>query len=182
MKKYILPAAKLSLVFLIICSVAYPLFIAAIGRLTPGKGNGETLSANGRVVGYALIGQKFDQDKYFWSRPSAASFNAAGSSGSNKGPSNPDYTPLEEIPQDTRNAVMTSEDPTFYSNNGFVEESIRKSIATDFKKKSQRKQTIDSIFPIWRTGGQSGSSDRNLCRRLEKARTLAEPRCPIAKT
>jgi potassium-transporting ATPase KdpC subunit len=91
MKKYILPAAKLSLVFLVICSVAYPLLIAAIGWLAPGKGRGETLSANGRVVGYALIGQKFDQDKYFWSRPSAASFNAAGSTGSNKGPSNPDY-------------------------------------------------------------------------------------------
>lgn len=90
-KRYILPAAKLSFVFLIICSVAYPLLIAAIGRLTPGKGKGETLSANGRVVGYALIGQKFDQDKYFWSRPSAVSYNAAGSSGSNKGPSNPDY-------------------------------------------------------------------------------------------
>lgn len=51
------------------------------------------------------------------------------------GPSNPDYTPLQDIAIDTRNAVMTSEDPSFYSNNGFVEESIRKSIATDFKKK-----------------------------------------------
>ncbi|WP_461449020.1 transglycosylase domain-containing protein [Mucilaginibacter sp.] len=51
------------------------------------------------------------------------------------GPQNPDYTPLSDIAIDTRNAVMTSEDPTFYTNNGFVEESIRKSIATDFKKK-----------------------------------------------
>lgn len=89
--KYILPSLKLSLVFLVICSLLYPLFIAAIGWLTPGKGMGEALSVNGKVVGYALIGQKFDQDKYFWSRPSAAAYNAAGSSGSNKGPSNPDY-------------------------------------------------------------------------------------------
>ena len=51
------------------------------------------------------------------------------------GPKNPDFTPLSDIPTDTRNAVMTSEDPSFYTNNGFVEESIRKSIATDFKKK-----------------------------------------------
>lgn len=51
------------------------------------------------------------------------------------GPQNPDFTPLNDIAVDTRNAVMTSEDPTFYTNNGFVEESIRKSIATDFKKK-----------------------------------------------
>jgi K+-transporting ATPase ATPase C chain len=46
---------------------------------------------NGKVVGYAEIGQKFDQDKYFWSRPSAVAYNAAGSAGSNKGPTNPDY-------------------------------------------------------------------------------------------
>jgi K+-transporting ATPase ATPase C chain len=91
MKKYILPSIKLTLVFLVICSVLYPLAIAAIGKLAPGQGKGERLSVNGKVVGYANIGQKFDQDKYFWSRPSAASYNAAGSSGSNKGPTNPDY-------------------------------------------------------------------------------------------
>lgn len=91
MKKYILPALKLTLVLLIICSVLYPLLIAAIGRLTPGHGQGETVKVNGKVVGYANIGQKFDQDRYFWSRPSAAGYNAAGSTGSNKGPTNPDY-------------------------------------------------------------------------------------------
>jgi hypothetical protein len=48
------------------------------------------------------------------------------------GPQNPNYTPLEQISPDLRNAVMTAEDPTFYTNNGFVEESIRKSIATDY--------------------------------------------------
>jgi potassium-transporting ATPase KdpC subunit len=91
MKKYILPSLKMTLVMLVLCSVLYPLFIAAVGKLTPGHGNGETVMVNGKVVGYALIGQKFDQDKYFWSRPSAAGYNAAGSSGSNKGPTNPDY-------------------------------------------------------------------------------------------
>ncbi len=51
------------------------------------------------------------------------------------GPQNPDFTPLEDISINTRNAVMTSEDPSFYTNHGFVEESIRKSIATDIKEK-----------------------------------------------
>lgn len=51
------------------------------------------------------------------------------------GPDNPDYTPLEQIAPDLRNAVMTAEDPSFYHNNGFVEESIRKSIATDYIEK-----------------------------------------------
>lgn len=91
MKRYILPSLKLTLVLLVICSVLYPLFIAAVGKLTPGHGDGETIMVNGKVVGYANIGQRFTDDKYFWSRPSAAGFNAAGSTGSNKGPSNPDY-------------------------------------------------------------------------------------------
>lgn len=91
MKKYILPSLKITLVFLVICSLLYPLFIAAIGKLTPGRGKGETVIVNGKIVGYANIGQKFDQDKYFWSRPSAVGYNAAGSAGSNKGPTNPDY-------------------------------------------------------------------------------------------
>ena len=51
------------------------------------------------------------------------------------GPSNPNYTPLEDISPDLRNAVMTAEDPSFFRHHGFVEESLRKSIATDFKEK-----------------------------------------------
>lgn len=91
MKKYLLPSLKLSLVLIIICSVLYPLFIAAVAKVAPGGGKGETVSVNGKVVGYANIGQKFTDDKYFWSRPSAVDYNAAGSAGSNKGPTNPDY-------------------------------------------------------------------------------------------
>src|SRR3954470_1275396 len=91
MKEYLLPSLKLTLVMLIICSIIYPLFVAAVGKLTPGGGDGETVKVNGKVVGYTLIGQKFTDDKYFWSRPSAVDYNAAGSGGSNKGPTNPDY-------------------------------------------------------------------------------------------
>ncbi len=91
MKQYILPSIKLTLVLLIICSVIYPLFIMAVGKLTPGHGDGETISVNGKVVGYAIVGQKFTDDKYFWSRPSAVDYNAASSAGSNKGPTNPEY-------------------------------------------------------------------------------------------
>jgi len=91
MKKYLLPSLKLTFVMLLICSVIYPLFIAAVGKLTPGGGDGETVKVNGKVVGYAIVGQKFTDDRYFWSRPSAIDYNAAGSAGSNKGPTNPDY-------------------------------------------------------------------------------------------
>ena len=101
MKKNIMPAIKLTIVFIAICGVIYPLILAAIGRLSPGGGKGERVMVKGRVVGYAHIGQKFDQDKYFWSRPSAVAYNAAGSGGSNKGPSNPDYLKDVEAHIDT---------------------------------------------------------------------------------
>jgi K+-transporting ATPase ATPase C chain len=91
MKTYISPALKLSLILIVILSGLYPLAIAAIGNFTPGHGDGETVSYKGRVVGYANIGQKFTKDQYFWSRPSAANYQADAGAGSNKGPSNPDY-------------------------------------------------------------------------------------------
>lgn len=101
MKKYVWPSLKLTLVFIVICSVLYPLLIAGVAKLSPGGGKGETLSADGKVVGYANIGQKFTEDKYFWGRPSAVDYNAAGSAGSNKGPSNPDYLKIVQDRIDT---------------------------------------------------------------------------------
>jgi K+-transporting ATPase ATPase C chain len=94
MKKYVWPSIKLTIVFIILCAVLYPLFIAAVAKLSPGGGKGETVSVDGKIVGYANIGQKFTDDKYFQGRPSAVDYNAAGSAGSNKGPSNPDYLKL----------------------------------------------------------------------------------------
>jgi hypothetical protein len=52
------------------------------------------------------------------------------------GPGNPNYVSINDISPNIRNALLTSEDPSFYSHNGFVEESIRQSIATNFKAKS----------------------------------------------
>jgi K+-transporting ATPase ATPase C chain len=91
MKAYILPSIKLTLILLVLVGGLYPLMIAGIGKFTPGHGDGETITSKGRIVGYANVGQKFTKDQYFWSRPSAVDYNAAGSGGSNKGPTNPDY-------------------------------------------------------------------------------------------
>jgi len=52
------------------------------------------------------------------------------------GPQNPNFVPLDEISPNLKNALLTAEDPSFYSHNGFVEESIRRSIATNFKEKA----------------------------------------------
>ncbi|RYF25619.1 MAG: K(+)-transporting ATPase subunit C [Flavobacteriales bacterium] len=91
MKKYIFPSIKLTLIFTVILCAIYPLFISFAAKLSNGKGSGEKLMLNGKVVGYKLIGQSFTEPKYFWGRPSAVNYNAAGSAGSNKGPTNPDY-------------------------------------------------------------------------------------------
>ena len=91
MKEHILPALRLTFFCILFFCGVYTFLIWAVAQLAPDKGQGQTLSVNGKVVGYALDGQNFTQDRYFWSRPSAVSYNGAGSGGSNKGPSNPDY-------------------------------------------------------------------------------------------
>jgi K+-transporting ATPase ATPase C chain len=91
MKQHILPAIKLTAVTIIFFIGIYTLIIWLAAQVTPNKGLGETVIVNNKVVGYKLEGQKFSDDKYFWSRPSAAGYNATASSGSNKGTTNPDY-------------------------------------------------------------------------------------------
>ncbi len=128
MKKNLLISLKLTLVLLVICAVLYPLLVALIGKAAPGNGKGKTIAVNGKVVGYENVGQKFTDDKYFQGRPSAVDYNAAGSAGSNKGPSNPDYLKIvqdridsflvhnpgvkkEEIPADLVTASGSGLDP-----------------------------------------------------------------------
>jgi len=91
MKQHILPALKLTALCIGLFCGIYTLLIWVVAQAAPARGLGETVSVNGKVVGFALEGQSFTQDKYFWGRPSAVGYNAAGSAGSNKGPSNPDY-------------------------------------------------------------------------------------------
>ena len=91
MKQNILPAIKLSILLLVVFAVIYPSIIWVAAQAAPNNGKGEVATVNGKVVGYANEGQNFTDAKYFWSRPSAVAYNAAGSGGSNKGPNNPDY-------------------------------------------------------------------------------------------
>ena len=91
MKQHIVPAIKLTILSFLLMSVLYPLLIWGIAQVAPAQGKGETVTMNNNIVGYQKEGQMFNQDKYFWSRPSAVNYNGAGSGGSNKGPSNPNY-------------------------------------------------------------------------------------------
>jgi len=95
MKSQFLTALRLTLTMMVLCCGIYPALVWAAAQLAPGHGEGVQVHQSGRLVGFANVGQRFDRPEYFSSRPSAASYHADGSSGSNKGPSNPDY--LKEV-------------------------------------------------------------------------------------
>jgi K+-transporting ATPase ATPase C chain len=86
------PALLLLLVMTILTGVLYPLAVTGLAQLVfPSQANGSVIVVGGKVVGSRLIGQPFDDPKYFWSRPSAtgpAPYNGGASSGSNLGPLN----------------------------------------------------------------------------------------------
>src|SRR5437867_12909902 len=87
-------AALVSLAVLtLVTGIASPVVVTAIAQLVfPHQANGSLIVKDGKVVGSSLIGQPFDDPKYFWSRPSATSpfgYNAGSSSGSNLSPTNP---------------------------------------------------------------------------------------------
>ena len=90
MKENIIPAIRLTLFCAIFFSGIYTLSIFGMAQLAPNQGKGEIITFNGKQH-HINVAQKFVDNKYFWSRPSAVDYNAAGSGGSNKGPNNPDY-------------------------------------------------------------------------------------------
>ena len=94
MTAYLRPALMSLILFTLITGVVYPLVVTGIAQVIfPFQANGSLIVKDGKVVGSALIGQPFDDPKYFWGRPSATSpfgYNAASSSGSNLSPTNPD--------------------------------------------------------------------------------------------
>jgi K+-transporting ATPase ATPase C chain len=87
------PALVLLIVLSVLTGLIYPAVVTGIAQLVfPRQANGSLIVRDGKVVGSTLIGQPFDDPKYFWGRPSATSpfpYNAAASSGSNQGPTNP---------------------------------------------------------------------------------------------
>jgi K+-transporting ATPase ATPase C chain len=115
MRRQLLPAIMMMVVFTVILGIAYPLVVTGIAQgAFSDKANGSPLKVNGKTVGSKLLGQTFTKAKYFHGRPSSAGAAAAGtdaadpnnanktvpndpkdltqdvSSGSNLGPTNPD--------------------------------------------------------------------------------------------
>lgn len=93
--KQIKTAFILLILFTILTGIFYPLLVTGLAQvLFPWRANGSLIKQNNKIIGSVLIGQSFSDPKYFWGRPSATTpfpYNATSSSGSNMGPSNPDF-------------------------------------------------------------------------------------------
>lgn len=93
MKTQFRPLIVIFAVLAVVTGLVYPAVMTAFGQAVfHRQANGSLVEVNGKVVGSALIGQQFDAPQYFWGRLSATSpmpYNAAGSGGSNLGPTNP---------------------------------------------------------------------------------------------
>jgi K+-transporting ATPase ATPase C chain len=95
LRRMLLPAIALLVAMTVITGVIYPAVVTAVAQVVfPSQANGSMIVVDGKTVGSSLIGQCFDQPKYFWGRPSAAGvtqsnpcgYDASNSAGSNLGP------------------------------------------------------------------------------------------------
>lgn len=111
MKEQLRPALTMLAALTVLTGLAYPFAVTGIAQwIFPHQANGSVIVRNGTIVGSELIGQYFDDPKYFWGRPSATvpvPYNAASSGGSNLGPTNPAL--IEEVKK--RVAALRAADP-----------------------------------------------------------------------
>ncbi len=111
MAAHLRSALMVFFILTIVTGVAYPLAVTGIAQLLfPHQANGSLIYKDGKPIGSTLVGQPFDDPKYFWGRPSATApfpYNASASSGSNLGPTNPVL--IETVK--TRVAALKAADP-----------------------------------------------------------------------
>lgn len=98
---------KVFLFLTLITGIIYPLIITGIAQFTmKQKADGGFISVERKIVGAELIGQKFENNKYFWGRPSAVDYNPLPSGGSNLGPTS---IALKKAVEDRKAVILKSQ-------------------------------------------------------------------------
>jgi potassium-transporting ATPase KdpC subunit len=169
MRAQIRPALMALLIFTILTGLVYPLVVTGIAQLVfPRQANGSLIVVNGKAVGSSLIGQQFDDPKYFWGRLSATGphpYNAAASSGSNLGPANPAL--LDEIK--ARIAALKAADP---SNTQLIPVDLVTSSGSGLDPDISIAAAIYQIPRVARLRGLNESAVRSLVDKYTQGRTF----------
>jgi potassium-transporting ATPase KdpC subunit len=179
MRSQIRPALMALLIFTVLTGLLYPLVVTGIAQLVfPHQANGSLIVQNGQTVGSALIGQQFTDPKYFWGRLSATGpypYNAAASSGSNLGPTNPAL--LDEVK--ARIAALKAADPT---NTQLIPVDLVTSSGSGLDPDISVAAALYQIPRVARLRGLSESAVRTLVDKYTQGRTLGflgEPRVNV---
>lgn len=114
-----IPAVKLFMILTMITGALYPMAVTGVAKaFFSNKASGQLIQKDGKAIGSALIAQKFENDKYFWARPSAVDFNPLPSGGSNLGPTSRDLKKQIEERRKKYQANDVPEDLLFASGSG----------------------------------------------------------------
>jgi len=179
MRSQIRPALMSLLIFTVLVGLLYPLVVTGIAQLVfPHQANGSLIVVNGKTVGSSLIGQQFTDPKYFWGRLSATGpypYNAAASSGSNLGPTNPAL--LDEVK--ARIAALQAADP---GNTQPIPVDLVTSSGSGLDPDISVAAALYQLPRVARLRGLSESAVRSLVDQYTRGRTLGflgEPRVNV---
>lgn len=163
----------------VITGLAYPLAVTGMAQmLFPHWANGSLIVRDGQIAGSELIGQPFDDPRYFWGRPSATApfpYNAAASAGSNLGPGNPI---LEQVVK-ARIAALHAADP---SNTQPVPVDLVTASASGLDPHISVAATLYQVPRVARARGLTEEEVEALVRRFTAGRqlgVLGEPRVNV---
>ena len=102
-------ALRATIVLALLTGLAYPLVMTGVAQVAmPGKADGSMVEVDGQVVGSSMIGQLWEGEEWFHSRPSAIDYDASTSSGSNLGPTSQE---LADQVAERATAVLALEGP-----------------------------------------------------------------------
>jgi potassium-transporting ATPase KdpC subunit len=175
------PAIVLFVLLAILTGLIYPFVITSVAQAVfPRQANGSLIYRNEQPIGSALIGQPFDDPKYFWGRLSATSpfpYNAASSSGSNYGPLSSALTDAAK----SRIAALKAADP---GNNQPIPVDLVTSSASGLDPHISVAAALYQIPRVARARGLSEDQVRALVTRFTEGRqfgVLGEPRVNVLK-